>query len=92
MRNTTVSEADILEKLLNPQAARLSADAARFFLKLKFDGETTKQIRRLLRRNNRGTISTPERVTLENYLRVGILLDLLRARAKVSLKDTGSAA
>ena len=63
--NTTVSEADILEMLFAPQAARLSPEAARFFLKLKFDGDTTKQIRQLLRKNNRGSISAPERTQSE---------------------------
>ncbi len=92
MANTTISEADILEKLFALPAARLTPEAARFFLKLKFDGETTKQIRQLLRKNNRGTITAPERITLEKYLRIGILLDLLRAKAKVSLKNSGAAA
>src|SRR5438094_457490 len=42
--------------------------------------------RNQLRQNNRGTISAVERVTLERYLRVGQMIDLLHAKARVSLK------
>ena len=50
---------------------------------------TTKRIRQLLQKNNRGTISAAERLTLEKYLRVGQLLDLLHAKAKLSLHQNG---
>jgi hypothetical protein len=80
-----LTEADILEKIVSPKESGLSPDAAQFFLSLKFDSETIKKIRTLLRKNNRGTISAPERISLEKYLRVGQFLDLVRAKAKVSL-------
>jgi hypothetical protein len=40
-------------------------------------------MRQLPRKNNRGTISAEERVALERYLRVGRLLDLLHANARL---------
>lgn len=86
---TTVSEADILAKVVAPKKAGLSAEAARTFLDFKFDAVTTKRIRRLLQKNNRGTISAAERVTLENFLRVGQFIDLLHAKAKLSLQQDG---
>ncbi len=84
-RQTTISEADILAKLVDPKRADLSPDAARSLLSLRFDAATIKRIRQLLQRNNRGTISAADRLILEKYLRVGQLLDLLHAKAKVSL-------
>src|SRR5262249_4265142 len=82
---TTISEADILEKLVGAMGNQLSPDAARGLLNMKFDAETTRSIRRLLQKNNRGRISAEERLTLENYLRVGLLVDLLHAKAKATL-------
>lgn len=87
----SISEADILTKVVGPKKADLSPEAARSFLGLRFDSATTKRIRQLLRKNNRGTISSPERLTLEKYLRVGQLLDLLHAKAKLSLQHNGNA-
>ena len=86
---TTITEADILEKVVSPNVAGLTPEAARSFLEFKFDAKTTKRIRQLLRKNNRGTISAAERITLEKYLRVGQFLDLLHAKAKLSLQDAG---
>jgi len=83
---STPTEADILEKVVAPTAAGLSPDTARELLKFRFDRQTAANIRRLLQKNNRGTITAEERVLLEKFLRVGQLLDLLHAKARVVLR------
>ena len=80
---STISEAEILAKVVAPAKAGLNLEAARSFLDFKFDAATTKRIRQLLAKNNRGTISASERLVLDKYLRVGQLLDLLHAKAKL---------
>jgi len=92
MKATSISEADILEHVISPVDGGLDQDAARAFLKLKFDKEATKQIRQLLQKNNRGSISAEERITLEKFLRVGKFIDLLHAKAHCSLKKAGKPA
>ena len=90
MRNaTTYSDQDILEHIMSPVSGGMSAEAARAVLELKFDATATKLIRQLLQKNNRGTISAEERVTLEKFLRVGKFIDLLHAKAHLSLKEHG---
>jgi hypothetical protein len=84
------SEAEIIEKVVAPQSGRFSAEAARAILTLAFDRPTTSRIRRLLKKNNEGKISSDDRLTLERYLRVGQLFDLLHAKARLSLKDSPS--
>ena len=81
----TATEADILEELVAPTEADLPPDSARALLRFKFPAATLRTIRRLLRENNRGTIDAPDRVLLERYLRVGQMLDLLHAKARLSL-------
>ena len=49
----------------------------------------TKRIKQLLQKNNRGTISAEERVTLDKFIRVGKFIDLLHAKARLSLKEAG---
>jgi hypothetical protein len=85
----SITEAGILEKVVAPREGDLSPEAARGLLSLKFDRDTTQTIRKLLRQNNRGTITAEDRMALEKFLRVGQLLDLLHAKARLSLQGQG---
>jgi hypothetical protein len=82
----TLSEADILQQVITGRNGGFAPETARELLKLSFDRSTLSRIRRLLNKNNRGTIQTDERATLDKYLRVGQLIDLLHAQARLSLK------
>jgi len=91
VRSTTISDSDILEHVVSKVKGGFDPEAARAILELKFDSDATKRIRRLLQKNNRGTISAEERVTLEKFLRVGKFIDLLHAKARLSLKEAAKA-
>jgi hypothetical protein len=87
---SSLTESDILEKIVDPSRADLTPDAApRSLLALKFDRKTTSAIRKLLRKNNQGAITADERLALEKYLRVGQFLDLIHAKARLSLLQGG---
>jgi hypothetical protein len=83
---STISEADILAEVVGPTSADLSPETARSFLRFRFSDATVRRIQRLLQKNNRGTITARERALLEKYVRVGQFLDLLHAKAKLSLQ------
>src|SRR4051812_31948103 len=87
----TISEADILNDVISPGRGDLSLAAAESILGLRFSRPVTSRIRALLRANNRGVISQKERLDLEKYLRVGQLLDLLQAKARVALETRKAA-
>ena len=84
---SVTTEADILQELVAPARADLPVDSARGLLRLKFSPAATRTIRRLLRENNRGSISAPDRLLLERYIRVGQMLDLMHAKARLSLRN-----
>ena len=86
---TSITEAGIIEKIIAAADGKFDAGVAQSWLQFRFDGETTRTIRNLLQKNNRGTISANERLELEKYLRVGKFLDLLHARAKLALRGGG---
>jgi hypothetical protein len=87
MRDTdTLTEADILARVNMPENGDMSSAAAKAFLTFQFDRSATKEIESLLRKNSRGTISAGERIALDKYIRVGQFLDLMRAKAELSLK------
>jgi hypothetical protein len=86
-----VTEADILNDIIVPGRRDFSPEAARSIVSLHFSRSATTRIRSLLRANNRGSISAQQRVELEKYLRVGQLLDLLQAKARLALHSRKAA-
>jgi len=92
MANTTdITEGDILERIISSAEGTLTPSVARSLLGLRFPAQDTARIRRLLRKNNAGTIAAGERMILEKYLRIGQFLDLLHARARLSLAKRSQA-
>ena len=83
----TISEADILAEIVAPGEPGMSSDAARAILALKFKKDAEQRIRKLLRKNNQGKLTDEEQALLEKYLRVGQFLDLVQAKARLSLKS-----
>ena len=84
-RIETISEAEILGRVVGRDVKNWSEGTARDLLKLKFDSKTRTEIRRLLRKNNKGSILPGEQIALDRFVRVGLLIDLLQARAKATL-------
>ena len=64
----------------------LSSEAARSILRWKFSSRSVKRINQLAERNQRGAITAAEREVLERYLRVASLVNLLQAKARLSLQ------
>jgi len=86
-----LTEADILAEVVAPDQPTLTEEFARAVLSVRFNDRATDQIRELLQKNNAGTITTAEKSDLEKYIRVGQFLDLMQAKARLSLQPTGPA-
>lgn len=80
----TLTEAEILAEVVAPEEPTLSRDFARAVLSVRFNSAATRRIRKLLQKNNAGTITSAEKSDLEKYLRVGQFLDLMQAKARLS--------
>jgi hypothetical protein len=80
-----VTEADILAGVLDANQGDLPPEVARSLLRWKFSRTATSRINRLSRANQRGVATAAEREELERYLRVGSLLNLVQAKARLSL-------
>jgi hypothetical protein len=81
-----LTEADILSEVVAPDEPTMRQDFARAVLGVKFDDDARNRICELLQRNNAGTITGEEKSDLEKYLRVGQFLDLMQAKARLSLR------
>jgi hypothetical protein len=83
------AEAEVLEGLIFPFDERSGVEAARALLRIRFSRDALQLVNRLLRKNQRGTISAEERILLEKYLRVGRFIDVVQAKARKVLKRSG---
>jgi hypothetical protein len=80
------NEAAILSRVIQADHDGLSLAAARAFLRLKFAADDQQRMHELAVKNQDGALTAAERQELDGYLRVGRLLDLLAAKARLSLK------
>lgn len=86
--SSTLTEADILSEVVAPDEPTLSQEFARAVLAVRFNDEATTRIREFLQKKNAGTITSAEESDLQKYLRVGQFLDLMQAKARLSLKPS----
>ena len=86
----TLTEADILARVVSPEKPGLPPELARSILALRFDQTALQRMNDLAERNRAGTLSELERTEMERYLRVGRFLNLLAAKARVSLGKSAS--
>jgi hypothetical protein len=82
---TDISEADILSEVVAPDQATLPEASAREILALRFNQQAIDRMNDLAERNRRGDLAEAEIALLEKYQRVGSFLNLLQAKARLSL-------
>ena len=82
-------EVAILSRVIKPKKATLSPAAARSLLELEFAAEDKERMRQLLNKNQEGRLTKHEQHELDTYRRIGRLIDLLCAKARLSLHKSG---
>jgi hypothetical protein len=84
---TVETEAEIWNRTIKPDEGDLPPDAARALLMLKLPLGDVERVNELSARAQEGTLSPTESVQLDNYLNVGRALELLKAKARFSLRS-----
>ena len=83
----SLTEADIFARIVHPENGNLSQEVSRLILDLQFGAEDVARMNELAQKNNCGLLSETERQEMEQYLRVGNFLNLLHAKARLSLQN-----
>lgn len=86
------TQADIWGRLIDSEKPDLSPEAARAFLALGFKPGDRNRMNYLASRARAGRLSDLEGVELQEYLRAGDLLALLKSKARQSLRRTAAEA
>lgn len=89
---TASSEVAILSRVLEPENGTLPLAAARAWLKLNFSPDDQTHLHVLALKAQEGNLTPDEESALDNYCRVGRLLDLMHSKARRSLKKRGASA
>jgi hypothetical protein len=92
MMQSTLPHTGILSEIVEPQDLIESPAFAKELLSLHLKVEAKERIRQLIQKKNAGTITAAEQTTLEEYMLTGELLDLLHAKARRTLRESGSTA
>jgi hypothetical protein len=88
----SITEADILAQVIMPDRPDLSPDAARAIIGLRFGPDAIGRMNELAEKNRQGTLTPAEQADLDKYLRVGNFLNLIQAKARLSLAGPPEAA
>lgn len=80
------SDAAILARLVRSDRADLTPEAARALLDLRLDPDDLDRLHNLTVRNQDDALSPAERAELASYVRIGSLLDLMHAMARLALR------
>jgi len=81
------NEAAILTRLVGPDPATLSPEAAQAILTIGFGQADKDRMQALAAKAQAGTLTVKEEGEVEAYSRVGSLISILKSRARRSLKN-----
>ena len=82
--SVTLTEAEMLDDIVSSKDGGLETEAARAILELGLPEKRKEHIRQLPDAKNKDDLSAEDGNTLNKYLRVGQLVDLLQAKARLS--------
>jgi hypothetical protein len=87
-----VTEADILNRIIDPANPNLTPEAAKALLQFGYSETDHARVAELSRKSNEGSLSPEERRELESYVFVGDVLSMLKSKARASLRKHAPAA
>ena len=88
MVDLDTTETAILGRAINPDSASWSEDASRSILDISLGEADAGRRDALAEKARKGTLTEKEEAELENFRHVGRILELMKAKARVSLKKS----
>ena len=87
MATLTANQNDIFARTLDIRGARLSPDVAQFFLNLELSPDDQSRLNELAEKARQGTLTADESRDLDEYRRVGRLVELMKLKATIALRS-----
>jgi hypothetical protein len=86
---TEAAEAAILSRLVKPERPDFRPEIAEAILQLELDSKDHDRLHELAVKNQEDKLTETEKAELEGYRRIGYFVDLMRSKARISLKKHG---
>ncbi|MDA1274251.1 MAG: hypothetical protein O2960_09390 [Verrucomicrobia bacterium] len=86
------TETEIWNRAIRPEVGDLSPAAARELLRLHLAKDDSERVHELSGKANAGSLNADEAQELDYYLNVGRALEFLKAKARLSLRETATPA
>jgi hypothetical protein len=86
------TETEIWGRTIRPEIGDLSPTAARELLRLHLVDDDAERVRELSGKANVGSLNADEEKELDYYLNVGRALEFLKAKARLSLRESSAPA
>lgn len=86
MQSPLTTEADIFVQAVIPPGSHMTRESAEMILKWRFPPAAHDEMRELLQKNSDDTITPEEREALVRYRRVGQMINILQAQARLALE------
>jgi hypothetical protein len=83
---TRSTEAAALARMIHPERDDLPGDMAQALLRFQLDRQDLERMHELAVRNQDDALTPAERDELEGYLRLSLMVDLMHAKAQLSLQ------
>ena len=83
------TQTTILSRALSAVAEPIGEELAHYLLSIRLDPSDEQRANELAEKGREGLLSTEEHVEIDEYRRVGRLIEILRLRARKSLGHTG---
>ncbi len=87
---TSTSDVAILGRVIQPDKPTFSVQAARAILALDFNESDKERMHQLSAKARQGTLTPDEQIAVDNYERVGHLINIMQSKARCSLKRRGN--
>jgi hypothetical protein len=85
---TLNSQAEIFGRALDKRADRMPADVAHFIISIEVTAEDAQRLDELADKARQGTLSEEEETELEEYRRFGRLMEMMKLKARIALKQS----
>ena len=85
-------EASILSRAIDPESGTWAASVAQGILSLALSSSDRDRMNELADKAREGSLGTDEQLEIESYRQACRLLDLMKAKARLSLKKAGETA
>jgi hypothetical protein len=83
------TEAAILSRLVKPDRPDFRPEVAEAILQLELDPQDRNRLHELAVKNQDDQLTEAEKTELDGYRRIGYFVDLMRSKARLSLKKHG---